>query len=133
MLTLCDLVDCSLQGSSVHGIFPCKNTGVGCRFLLQGNLPNPGIELGSPAWQADSLPAEPPGNSMCLLASSVEPSSHLAGNQPTGLYYPLCFFLQEPTCLCFNNCLSIVSRHLQTVTVLIPLFQFGFLLLLFLL
>ena len=26
--------------------------------LLQGDLPNPGIELRSPAWQADSLPAE---------------------------------------------------------------------------
>ena len=60
-LTLCDPVDCSLPGSSVHGIFPGKNTEVGCRFLLQGNLPNPGIKLGSPALQADSLPAELPG------------------------------------------------------------------------
>ena len=25
-----------LPGSSVHGIFPGKNTGVGCHFLLQG-------------------------------------------------------------------------------------------------
>ena len=25
---------------------PSKNTGVSCHFLLQGNLPNPGIELG---------------------------------------------------------------------------------------
>ena len=25
-----------------------------------GNLPNPGIESGCPAWQADSLPSEPP-------------------------------------------------------------------------
>ena len=36
--------------------FPGKNTGVGCHFLLQGNLPNPGIKSMSPAWQADSLP-----------------------------------------------------------------------------
>ena len=28
---------------------PGKNTGVGCRFLLQGNLPDPGIEPRSPA------------------------------------------------------------------------------------
>ena len=28
--------------------FSGKNTGVGCRFLLQGNLSNPGIETGSP-------------------------------------------------------------------------------------
>ena len=38
-----------------------KNTGVGSLSLLQGNLPDPGIELGSPALQADSLPAELPG------------------------------------------------------------------------
>ena len=37
---------------------PVKNTGVGCHFLLQGNLPNPGIKPGSPALQADSWPFE---------------------------------------------------------------------------
>ena len=37
-----------------------KNTEVGNPPLLQGNLPNPGIELGSPALQADSLLAELP-------------------------------------------------------------------------
>ena len=26
-----------------------------------GDLPDPGIEPGSPAWQADSLPIDPPG------------------------------------------------------------------------
>ena len=35
-----------------------KNTGVGSLTLLLGNLPNPGIEPGSPALQADSLPTE---------------------------------------------------------------------------
>ena len=36
-LTLCDPVDCSPPGSSVHGIdSPGKNTRVGCHFLLQG-------------------------------------------------------------------------------------------------
>ena len=34
---------------------------MGCHALLQGNLPNPGTEPGSPALQADSFPAEPPG------------------------------------------------------------------------
>ena len=29
-------------------------------FPSPGNLPDPGIEPGSPAWQADSLPSEPP-------------------------------------------------------------------------
>ena len=40
---------------------PGKNIGVGGHALLQGNLPNPGTEPGSPALQADSFPAEPPG------------------------------------------------------------------------
>ena len=31
-----------------------KNTGVSSLYFLQGNLPDPGIELGSPALQADS-------------------------------------------------------------------------------
>ena len=40
---------------------PGKNTGVGYHFLLQGNLPNPGIEPRSPALEADTLTSEPPG------------------------------------------------------------------------
>ena len=35
-LTLCDPMDCSPPGSSVHGDSPGKNTGVGCHALLQG-------------------------------------------------------------------------------------------------
>ena len=35
---------------------PGKNTGMGCQSLL--NLPDPGIEPGSLAMQADSLPTE---------------------------------------------------------------------------
>ena len=34
--TFYDLMDCSPQGSSVHGDSPGKNTGVGCHALLQG-------------------------------------------------------------------------------------------------
>ena len=48
--------------------FSGKNTGVGCCFLLQGNLPNPGIKpmsLESPALQVDSLPSELPGKCIC--------------------------------------------------------------------
>ena len=33
---LCDPMDCSLPGSSVHEYSPGKNTGVGCHFQLQG-------------------------------------------------------------------------------------------------
>ena len=34
-LTVCEPMECSPPGSSVHGIFPGKNTGVACHFLLQ--------------------------------------------------------------------------------------------------
>ena len=45
-LTLCDLVDSRLPGSSVHGDSPGKNTGVGCHALLQGIFSTQGSNLG---------------------------------------------------------------------------------------
>ena len=58
-LTLRDSTDCGLPGSSEHGIFPGKNTRVGCHFLLQGIFltwrSNPRL-LHLLPWQADSLP-----------------------------------------------------------------------------
>ena len=55
-LTLCNPMDCSKPGTSVRSwASPGKNTGVGCHFLLQGDLPNPGIEPRSPALQADAF------------------------------------------------------------------------------
>ena len=45
--TLCNPMDCSPLGSSVHGDSPGKNTGMGCHALLQGVFPtqqlNPGL------------------------------------------------------------------------------------------
>ena len=38
-VTFCNLMDCSPLGSSVHGIFQARNTGVGCHFHLQIGLP----------------------------------------------------------------------------------------------
>ena len=38
-LTLCDPMDCSPPGSSVHANSPGKNTGVSCHALLQGIFP----------------------------------------------------------------------------------------------
>ena len=46
--TLCDPMDFSLPGSSVHGKFSGKNTGVGCHFLLQGIFPTQGLNPGLP-------------------------------------------------------------------------------------
>ena len=41
-------MDCSLPGSSVHGIFPGKSTGVGCHFLLQETFLTQGLNPGLP-------------------------------------------------------------------------------------
>ena len=49
-----------------------KNTEVSWHFLLQGmDLPDPGIKLGSPALQADSLLSEPQGNSPSFPIGNV--------------------------------------------------------------
>ena len=62
--TLCDLMDGSLSGSSVHGDSPGKNTGVDCHALLQGIFPTQGSNpclLYLLLWQAASLPLAPSG------------------------------------------------------------------------
>ena len=59
--TLYNPMDCSPPGSSVHRIF--QERLLGWVFVLSlGALPDPGIELRSPALQADSLLSEPQGN-----------------------------------------------------------------------
>jgi hypothetical protein len=57
---LCSLMDCSLLGSSVHGILQARVLEWIAR-LSPGDLPNPGIKPRSPVLQVDSLPSEPPG------------------------------------------------------------------------
>ena len=63
-VTLCDSMDYSLPGSSVHGIPQAKLLREGCHFLLQGIVPTQGS---NPRlfcflfWQADSLPLAPHG------------------------------------------------------------------------
>ena len=60
-LTLCSPMDCSLTGSSVHGIFLARVLEWGA-ISFSRDLPNAGIELGSPTLQADALPSEPRGS-----------------------------------------------------------------------
>ena len=58
--TLCDPMDCSLPGSSVHGIFQARVL-EWLPFPSPWDLPNSGIEPWSPALQADALTSELPG------------------------------------------------------------------------
>ena len=70
--TLCDSMDCSPPGSSVHGILQAR--------ILQwvaipspGDLPNPGVKPWSSALQVDSLPSEPPGKPLCREVDTSRP------------------------------------------------------------
>ena len=54
-------MDCSPPGSSVHGILQGRIL-EWAAIPFSRNLPDPGIEPGSPALQADSLPSEPQGS-----------------------------------------------------------------------
>ena len=68
--TLCNPVDCSQPGSSVHGDSPGINTRVGCQALLQGIMTqgsNPHL-LRLLHWQAASLQLVPPGKSNFSIA-----------------------------------------------------------------
>ena len=57
--TLCEPMDYSLPGSSVHGDSPRQEYWSGLPCPAPGDLPNPGIDLGSSALQANSLLSEP--------------------------------------------------------------------------
>ena len=59
-LTPSNPMDCSLPGFSVHGIFQARVLD-GLPFPSPGDLPNPGIESGSPTLHTDALPSELPG------------------------------------------------------------------------
>ena len=76
--TLCDPVDCSQPGSSIHGNCPGKYTGVPCP--PRRDLPNPGIKPKSSSLQVDSLPSEPPGKPKNTGVGSL---SLPQGNFPT--------------------------------------------------
>ena len=57
-LAFCHPMDCSLPGSSIHGILQQQYWSV-LPFPSLGALSESGMEHGSPALQADSLLSEP--------------------------------------------------------------------------
>ena len=58
--TLCNPIDCTLPGSSVHGILQARIL-EWVAMPSSGDLPHPGIKPRSPALQVDSLLSEAPG------------------------------------------------------------------------
>ena len=70
--TLCDPMDYSLTGSSVHGI-SLKEYWSGLPFPSPGDFPNPGIEPTSPALQADSKPPSHQGSQLSTIVCTYFP------------------------------------------------------------
>ena len=64
-------MDCSPPGSFHPWDFLGKSTGVGCHFHLQGNLPDSGIEPGSPALAGGFFTTEPPGKPLVQVPHSI--------------------------------------------------------------
>ena len=69
-------MDCSLPGSSIHGIFRARV--LECVAISSpGDLPDPRIKPRSPTLQADALPSEPPGKSkdyyyLCVTGGEIQ-------------------------------------------------------------
>ena len=57
---------CNPMNYTVHGILQARIL-EWATFPFSKGSPNPGIKPRSPALQADSLPAEPPGKPVCML------------------------------------------------------------------
>ena len=82
--TLCAPMDCSLLGSSVHGIFRLEFWS-GLPFPTPGDLADPGIEPEYhlfPASQADSLPTEPSGKPTATDTALVKRKWYLQEKNP---------------------------------------------------
>ena len=82
-LTLCDPIDYSPPGSTVHGDSPGKNTEVSCHALLQGIFPTQASKPGLP--QAGRLQSEPPGKPKNTGMSSLSLLKEIFPNE--GLLY----------------------------------------------
>ena len=79
--TLCDPMDCSLPVFSVPGTLQARILGRK-PFLSPEDLPNPEIEPGYPALQADSLPPESSGKPVSIhkysfIGPHPHPFSHI--------------------------------------------------------
>jgi len=69
--TLCDPMDYSPPGSSVHGIIQARILEWVATSFSRGSSP-PGIKPGSPAVQADSLPTASPGKPSKKIAATAK-------------------------------------------------------------
>ena len=105
-LTLCDPVDCSLPGSSIHGILQARITGVGCHALLQEIFPTQGLNpclLRLQHWWVGSLPLAAPGKP---CPPSIVPSYSARGLSGWRVHVIACLVPKLSACQCCANARS---------------------------
>ena len=81
-------MDCSLPGSSIHGIFQARVLewdAIAFSAMACGILPNQGLNLLSPALEGRFFTTEPPGKT--LIASPYKDTSQIR-SEPTGPVLP---------------------------------------------
>ena len=89
-------MDYSSPGSSVHGIFEATHwSGLPFPSLQGADLPNPGIELKSPALTGRFFTTESPGNPSVEHTSTLESTSE-KGNANFSTQGPLFYILISP-------------------------------------
>ena len=69
--TLCNPMNCSPPGSSVHGDSPGKNTAVGCHALLQGIFPTQGLNPGLPHCRQILYHLSHQGSPLAIIAAAA--------------------------------------------------------------
>ena len=103
-------------GSSIHGNFPGKNTGVGCHFLLQGifSLPELDIKPASPALAGGFFTTKPHGKlSQVILWLNSE-------NNMLFRYH-----LSSDRTLCWNHLKELYTLPVTDVSLLLSLYHEG--------
>ena len=125
MSSSCEPMDCSLPGSSVHGILQARIL-KGVAISFSRDFPYPAIDPGSPALQVDSLPNELSGKPICQLKNLLIEEAEIAYNivfwekqilhpKPARLQIWFCFnkfyFITFIISLVFNNQLFFNTTH----------------------
>ena len=122
-LTLCDSMDCSSPGSSVHGDSPGKNTGMGCHALLQGIFPtqgsNPGLLHCKQILYRLSHQGSPSSQIGIIIYTKTQSLSHLSGGKQRSQGLNLRFVIPDVLftykLYCFWQYLKYTLRKLKNV------------------
>ena len=113
-------MDYGLPGSSVHGILQARVL-AGLPFSSPGELPDPGVEPGSPALHADTLPSEPPDFKGHRIQSFKNKTNKQTNKYPDS---PQLKFWPSASCLAWETCINSLSL-ICIMGILIPPTLYG--------